>query len=407
MGLLSFLRQNAPFLSAGAILTLCSSFGQTFFISIFAGEIRADYGLSHGAWGAIYAVSTMASAGVMLWAGTLTDRFRVRALGPWMLGLLVLACLAMALSPVVATLALTIFLLRFLGQGMMSHIAYVAMARWFVATRGRAVALAALGFSVGEAILPVTFVAMMGVIDWRWLWVVAALLPLAAIPLIRHLLKLERTPQSIAAEDPSPGMGGRYWTRAEALRHPLFWLLVPALLGPPAFGTAFFFQQVHLAEVKGWAHVELVAMFPFYTVTAIVSLFGTGWLMDRVGAGRLLPFYQLPLAGCFVLTPLVAQPIWMIAPLILFGIMQGSQNPIVTGFSAEFYGSRHIGAIKSAVTAIMVLGSAIGPGLTGWLIDLGIPFPAQMWGIAAYLIVTSVIVWFAVNRARQALPAAA
>ena len=407
MGLLSFLRQNAPFLSAGAILTLCSSFGQTFFISIFAGEIRADYGLSHGAWGAIYAVSTMASAGVMLWAGTLTDRFRVRALGPWMLGLLVLACLAMALSPVVATLALTIFLLRFLGQGMMSHIAYVAMARWFVATRGRAVALAALGFSVGEAILPVTFVALMGVIDWRWLWVVAALLPLAAIPLIRHLLKLERTPQSIAAEDPSPGMGGRYWTRAEALRHPLFWLLVSALLGPPAFGTAFFFQQVHLAEVKGWAHVELVAMFPFYTVTAIVSLFGTGWLMDRVGAGRLLPFYQLPLAGCFVLTPLVAQPIWMIAPLILFGIMQGSQNPIVTGFSAEFYGSRHIGAIKSAVTAIMVLGSAIGPGLTGWLIDLGIPFPAQMWGIAAYLIVTSVIVWFAVNRARQALPAAA
>ena len=407
MGLLSFLRQNAPFLSAGAILTFCSSFGQTFFISIFAGEIRADYGLSHGAWGAIYAVSTMASAGVMLWAGTLTDRFRVRALGPWMLGLLVLACLAMALSPVVATLALTIFLLRFLGQGMMSHIAYVAMARWFVATRGRAVALAALGFSVGEAILPVTFVALMGVIDWRWLWVVAALLPLAAIPLIRHLLKLERTPQSIAAEDPSPGMGGRYWTRAEVLRHPLFWLLVPALLGTPAFGTAFFFQQVHLAEVKGWAHVELVAMFPFYTVTAIVSLFGTGWLMDRVGAGRLLPFYQLPLAGCFVLTPLVAEPIWMIAPLILFGIMQGSQNPIVTGFSAEFYGSRHIGAIKSAVTAIMVLGSAIGPGLTGWLIDLGIPFPAQMWGIAAYLIVTSVIVWFAVNRARQALPAAA
>ncbi len=407
MGLIAFLRQNAPFLSAGAILTFCSSFGQTFFISIFAGEIRADYGLSHGAWGAIYAVSTMASAGVMLWAGTLTDRFRVRALGPWMLGLLVLACLAMALSPVAVTLALTIFLLRFLGQGMMSHIAYVAMARWFVATRGRAVALAALGFSVGEAILPVSFVALMGVVDWRWLWVVAALLPLAAIPLIRHLLKLERTPQSIAAEDPSPGMAGRYWTRAEALRHPLFWLLVPALLGPPAFGTAFFFQQVHLAEVKGWSHVELVAMFPFYTVTAICSLFATGWLMDRIGAGRLLPFYQLPLAASFLLIPLVSEPIWMIVPLILFGIMQGSQNPIVTGFSAEFYGSRHIGAIKSAVTAIMVLGSAIGPGLSGWLIDRGIPFPSQMWGIAGYLIVTSVVVWFAVEQARRSLPAAA
>lgn len=49
-----FLKANAPWLGAGALMTLASSFGQTFFIAIFAGEIRAEFGLGHGAWGAIY-----------------------------------------------------------------------------------------------------------------------------------------------------------------------------------------------------------------------------------------------------------------------------------------------------------------------------------------------------------------
>lgn len=407
MTLLRFLTENAPFLAAGAILTFCSSFGQTFFVSIFAGRIMGSYGLSDGDWGAIYSLATMASAGVMLWAGALTDTVRVRVLGPLALAFLALACLAMAASPAIWSLVLTIFLLRFLGQGMMSHIAFVAMARWFVVTRGKAVSIAAMGQSVGEAILPVSFVALMGIYDWRLLWVAAALVPLLAIPFLRRFLRMERTPQSIASENPSPGMGGRYWTRGEALRHPLFWLLVPALLGPPAFGTAFFFQQVHFARVKGWDHVELVALFPIYTLTAMAAIFATGALIDRVGAGRLLVFYQLPLALFFLLMPGVESLFLAGLTMVLMGISQGSQNPILTGFGAEFYGTRHLGSIRSAVTAVMVLGSALGPGLTGLLIDRGMNFVEQMPYIAAYHIVTSLLVLIGIGRARRSLPAPA
>jgi MFS family permease len=407
MAITSFLRDNAPFLLAGALLSFCSSFGQTFFISIFAGEIRAEFGLSHGGWGAIYTLGTLASAAVMIWAGGLTDRFRVRALGPAMLALLVLACLSMAAAPAAWVLVPAVFLLRFLGQGMMSHIAFVAMARWFVATRGRAVAIAALGFSLGEAVLPLTFVALMGWLDWRWLWLLAALVPLAAIPVLRRLLTLERTPQSIAAETPSPGMEGRYWTRAEALRHPLFWMLLPVLLGPPAFGTAFLFQQVHFAETKGWAHVELVALFPVYTVTAILAVFATGALMDRFGAARLLPLYQLPYVLFFSAMAFVESPAAAGVVMVLFGVTQGAQNPILTGIGAEFYGTRHLGAIKAALTSVMVLGSALGPGLTGVLIDQGISFARQMPWIAAYHLAASGLALLAVLRARRRSAAAA
>ena len=70
---LAFLSRNAPWLAAGGLLTFLSSFGQTFFISIFAGEIRADFGLSHGEWGGIYSLGTAASAAMMIWTGALTD----------------------------------------------------------------------------------------------------------------------------------------------------------------------------------------------------------------------------------------------------------------------------------------------------------------------------------------------
>ena len=77
-----YLLDNATWLGAGVLLTFLSSFGQTFFISIFAGEIRAEFGLGHGAWGGLYPLGTTLSAIVMIWAGGLTDIFRVRVLGP-------------------------------------------------------------------------------------------------------------------------------------------------------------------------------------------------------------------------------------------------------------------------------------------------------------------------------------
>ncbi len=159
--------RNAPWLASGALLTLLSSFGQTIVISVFAADIQAEFSLSHGAWGGIYALGTTTSAVVMVWAGGLTDKFRVRALGPVVLLMLAMSCLLMAFNPFVWLLPVVIFALRLCGQGMTSHIAVVAMARWFDAERGRALSIAALGFSVGEAVLPIVFVVLLGFLDCR------------------------------------------------------------------------------------------------------------------------------------------------------------------------------------------------------------------------------------------------
>jgi hypothetical protein len=58
-------------------------------------------------------------------------------------------------------------------------------------------------------------------------------------------------------------------------------------------------------------------------------------------------------------------------------------------------------------TALMVLGSAIGPGLSGWLIDIGVGFEAQQLGYAALFALASLIMIIPVRQARIALAAAA
>ncbi|MFN6924844.1 MAG: hypothetical protein ACK4P8_04275 [Tabrizicola sp.] len=101
--------------------------------------------------------------------------------------------------------------------------------------------------------------------------------------------------------------------------------------------TAFFFHQVHLAEVKGWAHVTLVARFPVFTVSGIASMPATGWAVNRLGGARLvtgsatgpgvtgllidaghdLPEQAFWIVACFVLAAVLAESGALVAQRLL------------------------------------------------------------------------------------------
>lgn len=384
MHFFDFIRNNLAWLGTGALLAFLSSFGQTFFISIFSGHIRAEFGLSHAAWGGIYSLGTGASAFVMIWAGISSDYIRTRTLGTVVILALAISCIGMAHLYLVALLPLIIFALRLLGQGMCSHLAVVAMSRWFVASRGSALSIAGMGYSVAEATLPVLFVFLMGFMHWRSLWWVAAITLILATPLLRFLLNQERAPQSVAQDALSLGMKSRHWTRSEALRHPLFWCMVPALLGPSAFSTAFFFQQVHFAEIKDWQHMTLVSFFPFFTASSVLMMVISGWALDRFGTARLIGFYQLPMICAFLCFAFADSLFIFVLGLFFLSMTSGSNATLPNAFWAEFYGTKHLGALKAMAAAIMVLGSAIGPGITGLFIDLGAGLEMQYIWVSAF-----------------------
>lgn len=389
--LLHFMRRNKAWLAAGFLLTFSSSFGQTFFIAVFAGDIRAEFGLSNAGWGAIYGLATMASASVMVFAGGLTDRFRVRLIGPTILVIHAMAAALMAVSNGLLTLVFAVFLLRLMGQGMMGQTAMVAMSRWFVATRGRAVSIASLGVALGEAVLPLAFVALLGVFHWRSLWFIATAFLLIVAMIMVIILKAERTPQAMESESGSVGMLGRNWTRVDVLQHWLFWMTLPAILGPAAWNTAFFFHQVHFAEAKGWAHFDLVAMFPIFTVAGVSSMLLSGWLVDRFGSSKVAGVYLLPMALGYTLIGLAQGHGLAAVGLMFMGFSVGAHATMSAVLWAEFYGTQNLGRIRAMTGAIMVVGTAIGPALSGWLIDFGIDLPTQSFGISVYFLLAAAL----------------
>ncbi len=404
-----FLRDNARWLAGGILLTYFSSFGQTFFIALSAGGIRAEYGLTHGDWGLLYMLSTLASALSLPFVGQVVDRFAVWKVSAVTIALLASACLAMAWSTHILGLVVVVYMLRLFGQGMMTHIAMTAMGKWYAANRGRAVSIAAIGVNLGEASMPILFVLIVAAFGWRNAWIAgAAALLLLALPAIVGAMAEERRPRASDPLPTKPNVPDR--TRAEVFRDPLFYVMLAGVMAPSFIGTTIFFHQIHLVEIRGWQVEIFVASFTAMSVMVILCALLAGYLVDRFSAIQLLPVYLVPLgAACLVLGNVEGQ--WgAFVFMALLGISYGFSTTLFGALWPELYGTAHLGAIRSFIIAVMVFGTALGPGVTGYLIDFGVPYPLQITVMGFYCIAAVIVMTFAAqaamkrNRANGTIP---
>lgn len=369
----------------GFLLALVSSFGQTFFIALFGGQIRAELALTHGGFGSLYSLATLLSGLLMLWVGAALDRVSLLGYAVAATVLLAAACILLATTDGAVLLVLALFGLRLAGQGMMSHASVTAMARAFTHHRGKAIAVATLGHPLGEAVLPIVAVSAAAAVGWRSVWLGAAALLILALPVLFRLLGGTREAPPVKA-GPAVATAARSYSRAEMLRDRRFHRMVPALVGPSFIVTGLFFHQVHLIEVKGWELAWFATCFAAYAASSTAAVVLSGALIDRLGAVRLMPVYLLPLAlGCAVLAfgrhDLVA-----LGFMGLAGLTSGASATVVTAMWAEVYGVGHLGAIRALAASLSVVASALAPAFMGWLIDAGISMEAIAFGAALYLV---------------------
>ncbi|WP_029057396.1 MFS transporter [Stappia stellulata] len=406
MSYFTFVRENLRWLLAGLLLTFFSSFGQTFFISLVAGDLRSEFGLSHGAFGGLYMAATLLSAASLTVIGKVVDTQPLALVSAAIVCGLALFTVGMASVSSVAMLFVVLYGLRLFGQGMMTHVAMTAMGRWYAAQRGRAVSIAALGIQCGEASLPLAFVAVSALVGWRgaW-WLGAAALVVVALPALLLLLKVERIPRGQASPDDGPKIL-RHWTRREVLRDPAFWVISAGTLAPPFIGTTIFFNQVYLVELRGWTMELFASAFVAMSSMTITCALLAGWLIDKVTAVRILPVFLLPLGAACVLLATVTAPWAAFGFMALLGVSYGFSSTLFGSLWPEIYGTRHLGAVRSVTVAMMVLASAIGPGLTGTLIDLGVAYETQILAMAAYCFVTAIAMAVVSIRVRRRSEAA-
>ncbi|MBF0276489.1 MAG: MFS transporter [SAR324 cluster bacterium] len=397
---LRFVNAHRRFVTFGFLTALTSSFGQTYFIGIFGPGIQVEFDLSHTTWGTIYMVGTLASAALLPWTGKQIDRLDLRHYTVMVCLLMICACISMAFANGIFMLTIAIFLLRQSGQGLLSHIAITSMARYFDASRGRAIALVSLGFSAGEATLPFLAVLSISFIGWRWSYGgIAIFLFVVLIPVALWLLKgqTERHHQHLeeqanaAAKENSISR-----TRSEVLHDPRFYLLLPGVVAPALVLTGLFFHNLNLADAKGWSHSWITGSYVVFALASVSLSLLSGMLVDRFGAFRLVPFMLIPLTlGLLVVASFDNRWIaWVYLTLIGFSI--GIAHTAVSALWAEIYGIDHLGAIKSLVSAFGVFASALGPVIMGALMDWGMSIESTVLGMAVYTFCGTVLMMVAI-----------
>jgi len=245
----------------------------------------------------------------------------------------------------------------------MSHIAVTAMGRWYSRERGRAIAVCTLGHQLGDGILPLVLVGLSAWLSWQTQWYFfATVLLLVALPILMTLLQKDRTPRAAINAETNDELS---WPFAQVLRDWAFYVMCLAVLTPSFIGTSVLFQQVHLREVKEWSAETLASAF--------------------------LPFYLLPLSiACFVLSYFDAPAIAYVY-MTLSGISYGISNIVFGAIWAETYGTKNLGAIRSIATASMVLGSALSPGISGLLIDQGVPLDQQLRYMGSFCLLLLIV----------------
>ena len=367
---LRFFLTHPRVLSFGVLLTLFSSFGQTFLISIFVPRLLAEFTLNTAQFGALYAGATLVSAVSLPFFGRVLDRVTLRAFS-LAVGLgLATACFAMAFAPNVMVLFLAILGLRLTGQGLLSLTASTTMARVFTEGRGKALSVSGLGYPLGEGLLPMAIVLLIHAAGWRLSWaILGGIIALLLLPAMASLLSdVEPLHENEVAEHKEHPPIVRLW------RDPRFYLLLPGTLFLPVVLTALFLYQIPLAEARGWSMQTMAAAFIGFAVARMLASLLVGPWIDRWGAVRMFPAILVPACVGLGVLSLGTAPETAFVYLALVGVSQGIASPMMTALWAEVYGVETLGATKSTVSMLGIFGTALGPLLLGGLLKAGVAF---------------------------------
>lgn len=368
---------------------LVSSVGQTFFIGLFGADFRAGFGLSEAALGALYGSATLASGLLMFWLGAIADHWLLRRAIVLSTGLLAAGALLTGLAGQVWVLVLGLFLLRLGGQGLSGHLAVVAAARYARRRRGRAVAMASYGFILGEASFPLIVSLALGVLSWQQVWLLAAgALLVAAMPLLYALAWRLPAVEPEASEPDQSTVAAPALKRHKLFVHGGFLRVLCIVLLPPVLITAVFLHQGTLAELLAWERAAVARGFALFAAAQALMAFAGGRLIDRFSARWLLRFALLPAAlGMLGLGLLPSGPaLW----LMFAGLgMTAGLNGVISGAVwVELFGTAQLGMIRGVYAAVMVVSTALGPVLLGWLLGLGL----SLFSIGLALVVYAAIV---------------
>ncbi len=288
--------------------------------------------------------------------------------------------------------------MRFSGQGMMSHTATTTISRYFSKSRGKALSTGWFGLSAAEFILPVIIIYLLTIYNWRDLWILISILVIIILPIISYLLikNLNLDSREITTKEKYKDENIKQWKRIEVIKDYRFYIVTANMLAMPWIATGVFVYQSFILESKNWGPYIIAQSFMAYSVLSVITLFISGFLIDKFTSRKLLIYMNIPLLIASVVLIYFNNPLASFLFLGLIGITNGFANVLGSSTWAEIYGVKYIGSIKALTTALMVFATAFGTALFGVLIDIGFSIE-QIAMISGVYISISLILLFIVR----------
>ena len=383
----------------GFIFTFFSSFGQSFFLGLFNSSIRNELSITHGQFGSIYASATLLSSFLLIWVGKKIDDINISKFALFVIILLSFSSFFFSKISSITFLFIAIFLMRFAGQGMMSHTATTTISRYFTKSRGKALSTGWFGLSTAEFILPVLIVYFLAIYDWKNIWLIISIIVIIFLPAASYFLvrNLNFDSRETGDEKNSTFNKIKDWKRIEVIKDYRFYIICANMLAMPWIATGTFVYQSFILESKNWGPFIIAQSFMAYSVLSVITLFLSGFLIDKFTSRKLLVFMNIPLLLSVIVIIYFNHPMTSFIFLGLIGISNGFANVLGSSTWAEIYGVKYIGSIKALTTALMVFATAFGTALFGILIDNGFSIE-QIALISAIYISISLISLFLIRK---------
>jgi len=355
----------------GFIFTFFSSFGQSFFLGLFNTSIRNELSITHGQFGSIYASATLLSSFVLIWFGKKIDDINISKFAFFVILLLSFSSFFFSILSSTLLLFLAIFLMRFSGQGMMSHTATTTVSRYFTKSRGKALSTSWFGLSSAEFILPVLIIYLLSIYDWKIIWKSISLIVLIILPLASYFLvkKLNFESRETDGTEKQKEKNIKNWKRIEVLKDYRFYIICANMLAMPWIATGTFVYQSFILSSKNWGPYIIAQSFMAYSILSVITLIISGILIDKFTSRKLIVYMNIPLLISVFIIIYFDQSFTAFIFLGLIGISNGFANVLGSSTWAEIYGVKYIGSIKALTTALMVFATAFGTALFGYLID--------------------------------------
>ena len=384
----------------GFIFTFFSSFGQSYFIGLFNSSIRDSLSITHGQFGTIYASATLLSSIVLVWLGKKIDDVNILKFASYVILFLSASCFIFSKISSVIFLFIGIFLMRLAGQGLSSHTATTTISRYFNKNRGRALSIGWLGLSSAEFILPVLIVFLLTFIEWREIWISISILVILVLPISTYALvknvKLDSREQFDSKSEPLKEI--KQWKRIEVIKDYRFYIICMTMLAMPWIATGSFVYQSFISSSKGWGPYIIAQSFMSYSILSVITLFISGFLIDKFSSRKLLIYMNIPLLFSTVVLFYFNNPLSSFVFFGLLGISNGLANVLGSSTWAEIYGVKYIGSIKALTTALMVFATAFGTALFGVFIDIGFSIEQIAVISGTYIIGSIILIYLVKNK---------